>query len=63
MAAILAQAALWSQALTSQLSTHLGAGGAMASRSGFCDGVLAMVALCCSGSVFACFDHFFFAAV
>ena len=45
MAAILAQAALWSQALTSQLSTRLGAGGGTASRSGFCDGVLAMVAL------------------
>lgn len=60
MAAILAQAALWSQALTSQLSTQLGAGGVMASRSGFCDGVLAMVALCLLWLSFcSCFDHFF----
>lgn len=60
MAAVLAQAALWNEALTSQLRTWLEAEGGMASRSGFCDEVLAMVALCLLSLSFnSCFDHVF----
>lgn len=57
MAATLAQAALWSQALTSQF----GLGECKANRSGFRDAVLAMAALCLLWlSFYSCFDNVFF---